>query len=87
LHAIIMNVPLPELGGSEAATTLTKIDPQIQIILSAGAEIDRRPRETQRLERLRRFPKPLNPEEITGAIEVGAAGSSRKAEGAMEGEE
>jgi hypothetical protein len=37
------------------------------------------------MERLRRFSKLLNLEEIAGTIGMGATGSGRKAEGAMEG--
>ncbi|HWT77698.1 MAG TPA: response regulator, partial [Candidatus Methylomirabilis sp.] len=43
---IIMSATLPGLEGYEAAAILRKINPRIQIILTAGADIDGRPRES-----------------------------------------
>lgn len=80
VDVIIMSATLPGLEGYEAAAILRKINPRIQIILTAGADIEGRPRESQRTERFRCFPKPLNLEEIAGAIEGRAAGSGPEAE-------
>ncbi len=80
VDVIIMSATLPGLEGYEAAAILRKINPRIQIILTAGADIEGRPRESQRTERFRCFPKPLNLEEIAGAIQERAAGSGLEAE-------
>jgi two-component system capsular synthesis sensor histidine kinase RcsC len=80
VDVIIMSANLPGLEGYEAAAILRKINPRIQIILTAGADIEERPRESQRTERFRCFPKPLNLEEIAGAIQEGAAASGLEAE-------
>ncbi|HWU36275.1 MAG TPA: response regulator [Candidatus Acidoferrum sp.] len=82
---IIMSATLPGLEGYEAAAILRKINPRIQIILTAGADIDGRPRESQRMERFRCFPKPLNLEEIAWAIEARATGSGPETERTQEG--
>jgi len=80
VDVIIMSATLPGLEGYEAAAILRKINPRVQIILTAGAEVEGRPRESQRTERFRCFPKPLNLEEVAGAIEHRAAGSGPEAE-------
>jgi two-component system capsular synthesis sensor histidine kinase RcsC len=80
VDVIIMSATLPGLEGYEAAAILRKIDPRVQIILTAGADVEGRPRESQRTERFRCFPKPLNLEEVAGAIQDRAAGSDPEAE-------
>ena len=85
VDVIIMSATLPELEGYEAAAILRKINPRIQIILTAGADIEARPRESQRTERFRCFPKPLDLKEIAGAIETRTARSGLEAERRQEG--
>jgi CheY-like chemotaxis protein len=85
VDVIIMHATLPGLEGYEAAPILRKINPRVQIILTAGAEVEGRPRESQRTERFRCFPKPLNLEEIAGTIEKGAAWSGPEVEHKGEG--
>jgi CheY-like chemotaxis protein len=85
VDVIIMSATLPGLEGYEAAAILRKIDPRIQIILTAGADIEGRPRESRRTERFRCFPKPLNLEAIAGAIQARAAESGPKAACTREG--
>ena len=80
VDVIIMKATLPRLEGYEAAAILRKINPGIQIILTAGDDIEGRPRESQRTERFRCFPNPLNLEEIAGAIEGKASVSGPDAE-------
>jgi CheY-like chemotaxis protein len=80
VDVIIMSATLPGLEGYEAAAILRKINPRIQIILTAGADIEGHPRESQRTERFRCFPKPLDLEEIAGAIQERAAWSGLEAE-------
>jgi len=86
VDVIIMSATLPGLEGYEAAAILRKINPRIQIILTAGADVEGRPRESQRTERFRCFPKPVNLEEIAGAIEEGAAAVAPEAERKGQGE-
>lgn len=87
VDVVIMNATLPGLEGYEAAAILRRINPRVQIILTAGADVERRPRESQRTERFRCFPKPLNLAEIAGAIEAGGAGCAPGMERVGEGGE
>lgn len=74
VDVIIMNASLPGLEGYEAAAILRKIHPDIQILLTMAAEVETRPREQQRTERFRCFPKPLDLAELAGVIEGAATG-------------
>ena len=87
VDVIIMSATLPGLEGYEAAAILRRISPRVQIILTAGADVERRPRESQRTERFRCFPKPLNLAEIAGAIEASGAGCAPGMERVGEGGE
>lgn len=69
VDVIIMNATLPGLEGYEAAPILRKISPRARVILTVEADADARPRESQRAERFRCFPKPVNLEALAEAIE------------------
>ena len=66
---VIMSVTLPGLEGYEAAAILKRLSPGVQVILTAEADAPACPGESQRTERFRCFPKPLNFEALARAIE------------------
>jgi DNA-binding NarL/FixJ family response regulator len=79
VDVVIMSATLPGLEGwgYEAAALLRRIAPHARIILTTDADEDVEPRETQRMERFRCFPKPLNLDSIARAIEETNAEDAR----------
>lgn len=70
VDVVLMNATLPGLEGYEAAAILRKLDPRVRVILLVEAAFEARPRESQRMERFRFFPKPLNLQVVAHAIEA-----------------
>lgn len=77
VDVVIMDVTLPGLPGCEAATVLKRLDPTVEVILTAGTEIDESG-ETEHVARFRCFTKPLDLDRVSRAIE--ALGSYPKEE-------
>jgi DNA-binding NtrC family response regulator len=74
VDVVIMNATLPGLEGYEAAAILRKISPGVSVILTVGPDADAHPRESQRRETFRCFPKPLDLDAIARAVEDARAG-------------
>jgi CheY-like chemotaxis protein len=81
VDVVIMNATLPGLEGYEAAAMLRKISPDVSIILTVGPDAEARPRESQRRERFRCFPKPLDLDAIARAVEETRAGTPEDSAG------
>ena len=73
VDVVIMSVTLPGLEGHEAAAILKRVSPGVQVILTAEPGAPACPGESQRTERFRCFPKPLDLEALARAI--GEAGT------------
>ncbi len=84
VDVVIMKAALPGLAGTEAAAILRRISPRVQVILTMGPEAETPPAESQRVERFRCFPLPLDLEALALAIE-GAAGRPEAEAGRADG--
>jgi CheY-like chemotaxis protein len=80
VDVVIMDVLLPGLDGVEAAAILRTLDPRIRIILTCDATAAPEPRERQRTESFRCFPKPLDIDALARAVDEASRGPARAEE-------
>jgi CheY-like chemotaxis protein len=86
LDAIVMNAWLPGFEGYEAAAIMRRLRPGVPIILTVEPDADApdadvHRRGTERCERFRCFPKPLDLDALARAVEEASGGRSTEPAG------